>query len=245
MSELGGNIGDELGGNMDSELNGRGVGGSVSGDSESVKENIQVESLGAEDRLEELSDSVSEDEFAVDSSTLDRDQTKRIIHAILFISDKPVSSSRLAEILGDIEVEVVKTLVEEIKDEVNSNPTLPYVLREIAGGYQFFTRPEYSPYIQKFLQVKKMRRFTPALLETLAIIAYKQPVTRVEVEAIRGVSVAHAFEQLQERNLIRVCGVSELPGKPKLYRTTEEFLAMFGLNSLQDLPGVDELKDGK
>lgn len=177
-----------------------------------------------------------------ETPTLDRDQTKLVIHAILFISDKPVTAQRIADILGDIEIEVVKNIVDELKSEINNNPNLPYILREIAGGYQFFTKPEFSPFIQKFLQVKKMRRFTPALLETLAIIAYKQPVTRAEVEAIRGVSVAHAFEQLLERNLIRVCGVSELPGKPKLYRTTEEFLTMFGFNSLQDLPGLDELR---
>lgn len=177
-----------------------------------------------------------------ETPTLDRDQTKLVIHAILFISDKPVTAQRIADILGDIEIEVVKNIVDELKSEINNNPNLPYILREIAGGYQFFTKPEFSPFIQKFLQVKKMRRFTPALLETLAIIAYKQPVTRAEVEAIRGVSVAHAFEQLLERNLIRVCGVSELPGKPKLYRTTEEFLTMFGFNSLQDLPGIDELR---
>lgn len=177
-----------------------------------------------------------------ETPTLDRDQTKLVIHAILFISDKPVTAQRIADILGDIEIEVVKNIVDELKSEINNNPNLPYILREIAGGYQFFTKPEFSPFIQKFLQVKKMRRFTPALLETLAIIAYKQPVTRAEVEAIRGVSVAHAFEQLLERNLIRICGVSELPGKPKLYRTTEEFLTMFGFNSLQDLPGIDELR---
>ncbi|MCX8064199.1 MAG: SMC-Scp complex subunit ScpB [Candidatus Hydrogenedentes bacterium] len=181
----------------------------------------------------------------VETPSLDRNQTKLVIHSILFISDKPVTAQKIAEILGDIEVDVVRTIIEELKDEINTNTNLPYMLKEVAGGYQFFTRPEFSPFIQKFLQVKKMRRFTPALLETLAIIAYKQPVTRVEVEAIRGVSVAHAFEQLLERNLIRVCGVSELPGRPKLYRTTEEFLAMFGFNSLQDLPSLDELKQEK
>ncbi|MGC8738457.1 MAG: SMC-Scp complex subunit ScpB [Candidatus Hydrogenedens sp.] len=174
--------------------------------------------------------------------SLDRDQTKQAIHALLFVSDKPLSVSRIAEIVGDIDSEVVKSLLEEIKAEINDS-NLPYILKEIAGGYQLLVRPLFAPFIRKFLQVKKTRRMSPALLETLAIIAYKQPITRVEVEAIRGVSVAHAFEQLQERNLIRVCGVSELPGRPKLYRTTDEFLLMFGLNSLQDLPNVEELKE--
>lgn len=187
-----------------------------------------------------LTEEISEEESLLFS--LDRDQTKQAIHALLFVSDKPLSASRIAEILGDIDNEMVISLLEEIKLEIN-NSSLPYILKEIAGGYQLLVRPLFAPFIRKFLQIKKTRRMSPALLETLAIIAYKQPITRVEVEAIRGVSVAHAFEQLQERNLIRVCGVSELPGRPKLYRTTDEFLLMFGLNSLQDLPNVEELKE--
>lgn len=187
-----------------------------------------------------LGEDMTEEESLLFS--LDRNQTKQAMHALLFVSDKPLSASRIAEILGDIDTEMVISLLEEIKLEIN-NSTLPYILKEIAGGYQLLVRPLFAPFIRKFLQIKKTRRMSPALLETLAIIAYKQPITRVEVEAIRGVSVAHAFEQLQERNLIRVCGVSELPGRPKLYRTTDEFLVMFGLNSLQDLPNVEELKE--
>ncbi|HOK09023.1 MAG TPA: SMC-Scp complex subunit ScpB [Candidatus Hydrogenedens sp.] len=178
-------------------------------------------------------------------SSLDREQTKQAIHALLFVSDKPLSANRIAEILGDIDTEVVISLLEEIKIEINNNNNLPYILKEIAGGYQLLTRPLFAPFIRKFLQIKRTRRMSPALLETLAIIAYKQPITRVEVEAIRGVSVTHAFEQLLEQNLIKVCGVSELPGRPKLYRTTDEFLLMFGLNSLQDLPSVEDLKEFK
>ncbi len=187
-----------------------------------------------------LGEDMTEEESLLFS--LDRNQTKQAMHALLFVSDKPLSAGRIAEILGDIDTEMVISLLEEIKIEIN-NSTLPYIFKEIAGGYQLLVRPLFAPFIRKFLQIKKTRRMSPALLETLAIIAYKQPITRVEVEAIRGVSVAHAFEQLQERNLIRVCGVSELPGRPKLYRTTDEFLVMFGLNSLQDLPNVEELKE--
>ncbi len=208
---------------------------------------IRVDNTPFEDNISNTSatttpaeEKISEEEALLLS--LDRDQTKQAIHALLFVSDKPLSANRIAEILGDIDAEVVKSLLEEIKAEINTC-NLPYVLKEIAGGYQLLVRPLFAPFIRKFLQIKKTRRMSPALLETLAIIAYKQPITRVEVEAIRGVSVAHAFEQLQERNLIRVCGVSELPGRPKLYRTTDEFLVMFGLNSLQDLPNVDELKE--
>ncbi len=189
-----------------------------------------------------LNEEISEEELFLFS--LDRDQTKQAIHALLFVSDKPLSAKRIAEIIGDTDPLVVISLLEEVKLEIN-NSNLPYMLKEIAGGYQLFVRPMFAPFIRKFMQIKRTHRMSPALLETLAIIAYKQPITRVEVEAIRGVSVAYAFEQLQERNLIRVCGVSELPGRPKLYRTTDEFLLMFGLNSLQDLPSAEELKEFK
>lgn len=197
-----------------------------------------------EDDSASISDTSAEETTAEEELlfSLDREQTKQAIHALLFVSDKPISAHRIAEILGDIDPDMTISLLEEIKNEIN-NSNLPYILKEIAGGYQLLVRPLFAPFIRKFLQIKKTRRMSPALLETLAIIAYKQPITRVEVEAIRGVSVAHAFEQLQERNLIRVCGVSELPGRPKLYKTTDEFLSMFGLNSLQDLPNVEDLKE--
>jgi segregation and condensation protein B len=205
----------------------------VRADNTPSENNISAVNTSSEEEM-------SEEEVLLFS--LDRDQTKQAMHALLFVSDKPLSANRIAEILGDIDSEIVKSLLEELKTEINNN-RLPYILKEIAGGYQLLVRPLFAPFIRKFLQIKKTRRMSPSLLETLAIIAYKQPITRVEVEAIRGVSVAHAFEQLQERNLIRVCGISELPGRPKLYRTTDEFLSMFGLNSLQDLPNVEELKE--
>ncbi len=205
----------------------------VRADNTPSENNISAVNTSSEEEM-------SEEEVLLFS--LDRDQTKQAMHALLFVSDKPLSANRIAEILGDIDSEIVKSLLEELKTEINNN-SLPYILKEIAGGYQLLVRPLFAPFIRKFLQIKKTRRMSPSLLETLAIIAYKQPITRVEVEAIRGVSVAHAFEQLQERNLIRVCGISELPGRPKLYRTTDEFLSMFGLNSLQDLPNVEELKE--
>jgi len=205
----------------------------VRADNTPFENNISAVNTSSEEEM-------SEEEVLLFS--LDRDQTKQAMHALLFVSDKPLSANRIAEILGDIDSEIVKSLLEELKTEINNN-SLPYILKEIAGGYQLLVRPLFAPFIRKFLQIKKTRRMSPSLLETLAIIAYKQPITRVEVEAIRGVSVAHAFEQLQERNLICVCGISELPGRPKLYRTTDEFLSMFGLNSLQDLPNVEELKE--
>ncbi|MBN2310430.1 MAG: SMC-Scp complex subunit ScpB [Candidatus Hydrogenedentes bacterium] len=174
--------------------------------------------------------------------SLGREETRRALHALLFTSDKPVSPSRLAEALGDADREVVVTLLAELGASLDAD-NAPYVLREIAGGYQLTTRPEFAPYIRRMLQIKKQNRLSRAVLETLAIIAYKQPVTRVDVEAIRGVSVSHAFDALLEKRLIKVVGVAETPGRPKLYRTTDEFLAHFGLRSLKELPSIEELRE--
>ena len=158
------------------------------------------------------------------------------------MSDRPLSAERLAEALGDMDRDVVATLLDELRVELEANHA-PYVLREIAGGYQFTTKARFAPFIQRLLQIKKSNRLSRAVLETLAIIAYKQPVTRAEVEAIRGVSVSYAFEILQEKRLIKVAGVAEVPGRPKVYRTTEEFLVHFGIKSLKELPTIEELRE--
>lgn len=185
--------------------------------------------LDAEDSLEPV-------------ETLGRNESRRALYALLFVSDRPVSAVRLSEALGDMDSDVVSMLLEELRQELNARVELPYELHEIAGGYQLVTKPEFAPYIRRFLQVKKSNRLSKALLETLAVIAYKQPVTRAEVEAIRGVSVSYAFDQLQERRLIKISGIADLPGRPKLYKTTDEFLVSFGLKSVKELPTLDELR---
>jgi len=176
--------------------------------------------------------------------SLSRDETRQALYALLFVSDRPVSADRFAEVLGDADRHVVETLLEELQAEIDE-ADVPFSLREIAGGYQFTTRPEHAVWIKRFLQIKKRNRLSKAVLETLSIIAYKQPVTRAQVEAVRGVSVSHAFEVLQEKHLIKVSGVAEVPGRPKLFRTTEEFLVHFGLKSLDDLPSIEELQEAE
>jgi len=158
------------------------------------------------------------------------------------VSDKPLSPNRLAQALGDMDPDIVAMLLEELREELDAQEPLPYTLREIAGGYQFMTKPQFAPFVRRLFQVKKSNRMSKSLLETLAIIAYKQPVTRAEVEAIRGVSVSYAFDQLQDKRLIRIAGIADSPGRPKIYRTTDEFLTTFGLKSLKELPSIDELR---
>jgi segregation and condensation protein B len=184
---------------------------------------------GAEDELESV-------------ESLGREESRQALYALLFASDRPLSAGRMAEALGDMDPDIVANLLEELREELERENDRPYVLREIAGGYQLVTKAEFGPFIRRLFQIKRTKRMSRALLETLAIIAYKQPVTRPEVEAIRGVSVSHAFDMLQERNLVKVAGVSDLPGRPKLYRTTDEFLVQFGLGSIRELPALEELQ---
>lgn len=182
-----------------------------------------------------------EEDF-VPAESLSREETLRLLHALLFVSDKPLSAGRLAEVLGDVDPEMVETLLNELGQHLEAAET-PYALREIAGGYQLTTREEFAPYVRRLLQIKKSNRLSKTALETLSIVAYKQPCTRVQVEEIRGVSVSHAFDILQEKRLIKVVGVAETPGRPKVYRTTDEFLLHFGIKSLKELPTIEELRE--
>jgi len=193
---------------------------------------------------EELLDDATPDGDELEPvESLSREESRQALYALLFASDRPLSAGRLAEALGDMDPDIVAMLLGELREELDAQEALPYVLREISGGYQLVTKARYGPFIRRLFQIKKSKRLSRSLLETMAIIAYKQPVTRAEVEAIRGVSVSHAFEQLQERRFIKISGVADLPGRPKQYRTTDEFLVQFGLSSIKDLPSLDELRE--
>jgi segregation and condensation protein B len=175
--------------------------------------------------------------------SLGREDTANALYAMLFASDRPMNAARLAEALGDdIDKDIVVNLLEELTESINKQD-LPFTLREIAGGYQLTSHPKYAPYIRRLFQIKKNNKLSKAVLETLAIIAYRQPVTRPDVESIRGVSVSHGFTQLQERGLIKTVGFAEVPGRPRLFRTTDEFLDHFGIKSLKELPSIEELRE--
>ena len=197
----------------------------------------------AEEAIEsEVNPTTDSDTFEPEPvESLNRDETRQAIFAMLFASDRPLSAGRIAEALGDADPDIVATMLSEVKEEIDGGEA-PIELREIAGGYQLTTEARYAPFIRRLFQIKKSNKLTKAVLETLAIIAYRQPVTRPDVESIRGVSVSHAFSQLQERRLIKAVGVSDTPGRPRLYRTTDEFLVHFGINHLNELPSIDELQ---
>jgi len=172
---------------------------------------------------------------------MDKQNAKRIIEAVLFVSDKPVSIMTLKDVLKDIEPTEIRSCIEELNNEYGSSGR-SFSIREIALGFQMLTDPAYSPWISS-LYKRPPDRLTGPALETLAIIAYKQPLTRSDIEIIRGVNVDGVLHTLEERSLIRTRGRVDAPGRPILYGTTNEFLQHFGLKSLEDLPKLKEFQE--
>lgn len=172
---------------------------------------------------------------------MDKEEAKRIIEALLFVSDKPLSIDTLKDVLKDIEPAQVRDVLMELSDEYAASPR-SFSIKEIAGGFQMLTDPIYSRWIAA-LYKKGPDRLTGPSLETLAIIAYKQPITRTDIEIIRGVNVDGVLRTLEERDLIRTKGRLDAPGRPILYGTTNEFLQHFGLRSLEELPNLKEFQE--
>ena len=169
----------------------------------------------------------------------DTESLEKIIESIIFVSKSPVTAQELSGFLKDVEKKEVASALGELEKRWEQAGR-SFTLGNVAGGYQFRTRPEYSEYIVQFnKEIKKFRLSKPAL-EVLAIIAYRQPVTKIEADKIRGVDCSSSVGLLLERNFIEICGRKEVPGKPFLYRTTGLFLETFGLKSLKDMPAVRE-----
>jgi len=169
------------------------------------------------------------------------DEAKKVIEAVLFVSDRPVSIEALKDVLGEVEPALIRSMIEELNAEYSSSGR-SFGIREIAGGFQILTDPCYSNWVARLYKRPPDRLSGPAL-ETLAIVAYRQPITRAEIEAIRGVNVDGVIHTLEERGLIRTRGRKEVVGRPILYGTTNEFLQHFGLRSLEELPKLKEFKE--
>lgn len=162
-------------------------------------------------------------------------ELKQILECLLFVASDPLSEKRLAEI-SESEPQQVRALISELAEEYAGRG---FQLRQLGGGWQFVTRAECAPYIEKFYR-PKVQQLSRAAMETLAIIAYKQPITRSEVAAIRQVEVDGIVANLLDKRLIKEVGRRLGPGRAVLYGTTEEFLSFFGLSALDDLPGAAE-----
>lgn len=168
-------------------------------------------------------------------------ELKQAVEALLFITDHPLPVPRLCQILGEKGQARVAAAIEEVRREHEARGA-GMRLVEIAEGWQFATRAEHAPLLRKLFAERMTLRLSTAALETLAIIAYKQPITRAEIEEVRGVEVIAALETLLDRRLVRVVGRKESVGRPLLYGTTPEFLRHFGLKGLAELPSLESFQ---
>jgi len=208
-----------------------------------AREDASTEELiETEDMEEELADSEADSEISSDASQLPDEKLRAILEVLLLVSDKPLSVSKIREIIGGIGQKKIQELTSQIKQRLADND-FPYQLREVGGGFVLSTMPEYADWIRKLYAPKlKSSKLSQAALETLAVVAYKQPVTRAEIEAIRGVNVDSTLKTLLDKRLAEIVGYKDVIGKPATYGTTNEFLLHFGLNSLSDLPSIEELR---
>jgi len=174
---------------------------------------------------------------------VEREEIKAIIENILLAADQPVSEAQFKNLFGD-EVEKVsfKSVLEELIDEYNSRNLQ---ILQVAEGYQLCTRHDYSNWVRKFLKFDKTRKLSQPSLDTLSIIAYKQPLTKAEVEEIRGVDSSGVVRTLLEKKIISPGGRKKVPGRPIMYRTTRKFLEYFGLKDLSDLPTLEDFKESE
>lgn len=169
-------------------------------------------------------------------------ELKSAIEALLFISPNPVSVDRLASIFEETPKEQIEAQVQALRQEYEDRGA-GIMLAEVAGGLQLATRPEHASWIRKFRAVKVSSKLSKPALETLAIVAYKQPITRSEVEAVRGVNIGGIMRNLMERRLVKIVGKKDIPGKPMMYGTTSDFLQYFGLKDLSSLPTLKEFQE--
>jgi segregation and condensation protein B len=184
-------------------------------------------------------DNASKPEGAVSGAT--PEVLVPIVEALLFASPEPLALKAIHQAVGEeVDREVVAAAL-ELLQERSAAEGRGIRLEEVAGGWQFLTRHEYFPYVQRVARTRTEERMTPAAVETLAIVAYKQPVTRAEVDAIRGVACGPILRTLMEKGLVRVTGRADVPGHPFQYGTTRTFLKHFGLKSPRDLPDPQEL----
>jgi len=172
---------------------------------------------------------------------------KRELEALLFATDSPLTVARLKKIFPEVETPELKAAIGELQEEYEKSGHA-FTVVEFGGGWQIATKPEFAPIVEKMLKTRRFTRLSKAGLEVLAIIAYRQPITRLEIDDIRGVNSSGAISTLSERNLIAVVGRSQAVGNPLLYGSTREFLnhlGLKGLGQLPDLPDIEGVMDDR
>lgn len=163
---------------------------------------------------------------------------KTVIEALLFASEKPLMLQQIRDVLDNLAPEEVRKNIEELKNEYEANNRGMRIV-EIAGGFQMTTTPAFASFLKKLYKGRRVERLSTPALETLAIIAYKQPVTRLEIESIRNVNVDNMIKTFVDKGFVRIAGRKKAPGRPRVYGTTRQFLEHFGLKSLDELPKIE------
>jgi segregation and condensation protein B len=166
---------------------------------------------------------------------------KSIVESLLFVHDQPLSLDRLALLLEEHERPDIRSALDDLMEEYGAS-NRGIVLAQVAGGYQLRSRPEHADYIRRLTKSRGVK-FSQSALETLSIIAYRQPVTRAEVEYLRGVDSGGVLKTLLEKKLLRILGKKDVPGKPLIYGTSREFLELFGLKDIAALPTLKEIQE--
>ncbi len=180
-------------------------------------------------------------ELEIDITAM-REEIKPIIEALLFVADEPLPFKQICKVMGEVAEGDVKEALDELVTDYDRRGS-GLEIREIAGGWRFSTRPQHHEFIRKYLKSRPSARLSLPALETLAVIAYKQPITVPEILEIRGVTSSSAIKTLLEKRLIVTRGRKETVGRPMLYGTSKEFLIQFGLKDLNELPSMEDFED--
>lgn len=167
------------------------------------------------------------------------DGVKAVIEALLFSSDRPLTLEQIKGALDNIEAGEIRKTIEDLRFEYENNNRGVRII-EVAGGFQMITAPTFVSFLRKLYKQHRIEKLSTAALETLAIIAYKQPLTRLEIESIRNVNVDGMIKNFLDKGIIRISGRKKAPGRPRVYGTTRQFLEHFGLRSLDELPKIEE-----
>jgi len=173
---------------------------------------------------------------------MEENNLKSAVEALIFASDKPITLEQIKKVLGNLDSASINKIIEELKTDYQAQNRGMRII-EIAGGFAMITSTNFTPFLKKLFKSRYSEKLSKPALESLAIIAYKQPLTKSEIESLRNVNVDGVMKSLVDKNLIRICGRKKVPGRPFVFGTTREFLEHFGLKSLADLPKIEDFTE--
>ncbi|MHC4430227.1 MAG: SMC-Scp complex subunit ScpB [Planctomycetota bacterium] len=215
------------------------VGQTEQAEADELADEIEQAEQGQQTELTAESEQIEQAEPAQDDQDIEL-TVESVVEAVLFASDEPLSAARLANIV-EADTKQVRQHIQNLNEKYRANNSA-FRIDQIAGGFQMLTLSPYNHWLKKLLRVRSDSKLSAAAMETLAIIAYKQPVIRADIEVIRGVAAGEVIRSLAYKGLVKIVGRAEVLGRPMLYGTTKKFLEVFGLNTLKDLPKIEELK---